>query len=102
MFPSTASGTVSQLTGWLCQAPQVPYAVTTQFTDSGNTSTTVNDIMSSQQLLSNAENGPIVVTKPPSSLDPPALFQGTMQNPSIARPCPRCRSTSRLILNRGA
>ena len=78
MFPSTASGTVSQLTGWLCQAPQVPYTVTTQFLDSDNSTVTVNDIMSSQQLLSNAENGPIVVTKPPNLI----VDRSTIQKPN--------------------
>jgi hypothetical protein len=58
MFPSTASGSVQQLTGWMCAAPQVGFPVTTSFT-----SGTFHDITSSQQLLSNAENGPLVVTK---------------------------------------
>jgi hypothetical protein len=60
MFPSTASGSIYQLTGWMCGAPQVDFPVTTSFT-SGTSS--FHDITSSQQLLSNAENGPLVVTK---------------------------------------
>ncbi len=59
MFPSTASGSVYQATGWMCAAPQLAYSATLPF---GGTQT-FDDITSSQQLLSNAENGPLVVTK---------------------------------------
>ena len=89
MFPSTASGSVSQVTGWLCAAPQVQYPVTTQFTDSENSTTLVNDIMSSQQLLSNAENGPIVVTDPPNLI----VDRSTIQKPT------KCQTLSTLPID---
>ena len=95
MFPSTASGSVFQLTGWLCGAPQVPYPVTLPFP--GQTKTTFNDITSSQQLLSNAENGPIVVQKPPQTI----VDEHTTQKPT------KCQTLSTLpidfvIANQGA
>ena len=79
MFPSTASGSVYQATGWMCAAPPLSYSATLPF---GGTQT-FNDITSSQQLLSNAENGPLVVTKQ-GGVDTVSstVDQFTTQNPS--------------------
>ena len=90
MFPSTASGSVYQLTGWLCGAPQLPYTIPNPPPYIPN-DTLLQDITSSQQLLSNAENGPLVVTKEKGGYTVSnTVYQSTIQNPS------KCQTLSTL------
>ncbi len=90
MFPSTASGSVYQLTGWLCGAPQLPYPIPDPPPYIPN-DTLLQDITSSQQLLSNAENGPLVVTKEKGGYTVSnTVYQSTIQNPS------KCQTLSTL------
>jgi hypothetical protein len=56
-FPSTGSGTLYQLTDWLCASSKtVPYAVTLPW--SGGAAT-VQDILTGQQVLADSELGPV-------------------------------------------
>ena len=59
VFPSTGSGAVYEITHWMCGAPDVGYTVNLPFGGSQS----ANDILSSQQILANAELGPLLVTK---------------------------------------
>jgi hypothetical protein len=88
MFPSTASGSVQQMTGWMCAAPQLSYTATPPY---GGAAGTYHDITSSQQLLSNAENGPLTVTQQGGvNVVSNVVDQFTTQNPS------NCQSLSTL------
>ena len=59
MFPSTGSGTVFETSRWLCGAPNPGYTADLPF----GRQASLKDIMTSQQLLADAEQGPLVVTK---------------------------------------
>jgi hypothetical protein len=59
MWPSTGSGATFESTAWMCAAPSSPYPVTFPF----GTQATVHDPMSGQQILADAERGPLPVTQ---------------------------------------
>lgn len=60
MFPSTGSGTSLEVTSWMCAAPTLSYSVKPSWS---GVPISVKDLMTSQQILTNAEQGPLVETK---------------------------------------
>jgi hypothetical protein len=87
-FPSTASGSVYALTNWFCGAPGVPYSVGLPW--SSGTQASVHDLMSSQQILTNAEQGPLEISK--------GIASSTVSQTAVANP-KKCRAISTLPTN---
>lgn len=61
VFSSTASGASYAVTSWMCSQPNVAYSVVLPWDTSQPA--TVNDLMSAAQILVDAEQGPLEVTK---------------------------------------
>jgi hypothetical protein len=80
MFPSTASGAAYETTQWICAAPTLPFNVTLPWNGS---SASVKDILTGQQVLANAERGPIVISGPPGQKGVGStVYQYTVAKPS--------------------
>jgi len=87
MFPSTGSGTVFETSGWLCGAPNPGYTADLPF--GGQAS--LKDIMTSQQLLADAEQGPLAVTKESTGY----VISSTVDQYTLADPG-KCQAVSTL------
>jgi hypothetical protein len=86
-FPSTAAGSMYELTNWLCKAPALSYNVNLPWSGSAM----VQDILSSSQILTNAEQGYIGVTAQGGKYTAdPTVFQNILANPQ------KCLGTSNI------
>ena len=91
-FPSTGSGTIYQASGWMCGAPNQGYSATLPFGGQAN----LKDIMTSQQVLADGEQGPLVVTKQPTGF----VISSTVDQYVLADPT-KCQTISTLPTNFG-
>jgi hypothetical protein len=81
-FPSTASGASFETTNWICQAPYLAYNVHLPWDPAS--AVAVKDLMTAPQILSNAERGPIALTKNASGQEVAETFvsQYVVANPA--------------------
>ena len=94
IWPSTASGATFQTTGWMCDAPNLSYSVA--FPYGGHAS--VNDIMSGQQILADAEFGPVPVGgNNQTKGNPPGVV-----DEQVRVPAKKCQALSTLPINFGS
>jgi hypothetical protein len=89
MFPSTGSGASFESTGWMCAAHNTPYTVNLPFGGQAN----VQDIMSGQQILADAERGPVPAQNNPNGLSPGVAYQHVLAPPG------KCQALSTLPIN---
>jgi hypothetical protein len=83
-FPSTPSGASFETTGWMCGAPNSPYTVNLPWPSGG--SATLSDLMSGQQILADAEQGPVPTENNPNSI----------VDQNIVSPANECQAVSEL------
>ncbi len=91
MWPSTASGATFQTTGWMCNTPNLAYSAPLPFGGQA----TVQDIMSGQQILADAEMGPIAAQGNTNGLPPGIVDQ------HIVYPANECQTLSSLPIDFG-
>jgi hypothetical protein len=89
MWPSTASGSSFESTAWMCNAPNTAYTVNLPF--GGQAS--VHDILSGQQILADAEQGPVAAQNNQFGWPPGVVFQ------RIEYPANQCQSLSTLPID---
>ncbi len=89
MWPSTASGPTFETTGWMCDAPNTNYPVNLPW---GGTAL-VQDIMSGQQILANAEFGPVAAPNNPQGL-PSGVVDEHVNSPAT-----NCQAVSTLPID---
>lgn len=94
MWPSTPSGATYESTGWMCNAPNESYAVNFPFGGSA----TVSDILSGQQILADAEYGPVPVGKITQTAGQPS---GTVEK-QVRVPATKCKTLSALPIDFGS
>jgi hypothetical protein len=90
MFSSTGSGATFESTAWMCAAPNLSYSVTLPW--GGQAS--VQDILSGQQILADAEQGPVPATDNTVGLTPPGIV---VQN--VLAPAHKCAALSSLPID---
>ncbi len=86
MWPSTASGATFETTGWMCGAPNLQYAAALPFGGSAS----VHDLLSGQQILADAELGPVAAQNNTNGLTPGVVDQ------QIIYPANKCQGVSTL------
>lgn len=84
MWPSTPSGASFESTAWMCDAPDVPYTAALPF---GGTQS-VSDMTSAQQILADAELGPVSAQNNKNGLTPGVVDQ------HIVYPAKKCQALS--------
>lgn len=89
MFPSTASGASYEVTNWMCTAPRTSFPV--QF-PAVSAAVTVRDIMTSQQILTDAEKGPLEAHKSSTG----QYVANSVVTQSFLFPSQECQTVSRL------
>jgi hypothetical protein len=89
MWPSTPSGASYEATGWMCSAPNLQYTGALPFGGQA----TVQDILSGQQILADAEFGPVAAPVKQGNND--GLTPGVVVQ-SVVEPSKKCRPISGL------
>jgi PBP superfamily domain len=89
MWPSTASGASYATTSWMCQAPNKQITVPLPF---GGTAS-VHDLFSGQQILADAELGPVAAANANKGLTPGVVDQ------HILYPANKCQALSSLPID---
>ena len=87
MWPSTGSGATYETTAWMCDAPNVPDTVALPF---GGTAS-VQDMLSGQQILADAELGPVAAAEQQRT----GLTPGVVDQ-HIVYPANKCQALSTL------
>ena len=93
MWPSTSSGATFETTGWMCNAPNADYTVSLPW--SGGGQATVQDILSGQQVLADAEFDPVAAPGNTNGLLPGIVDQ------RIVSPADDCQTLSALPIDFG-
>ncbi|HTU37575.1 MAG TPA: hypothetical protein VMF35_06125 [Acidimicrobiales bacterium] len=88
MWPSTGSGATFESTSWMCDAPNTAYPVTLPYGGTAN----VTDILSGQQLLTNAEQDP-VAGKTRKNKNPDGNEPGLVLH-NVSYPASKCQGVS--------
>jgi hypothetical protein len=94
MWPSTASGATFESTGWMCNAPDQSYPVNFPFGGEA----TVSDILSGQQILADAEYGPVPVGNILQTAGQPS---GVVED-QVRVPASKCKTLSTLPIDFGS
>jgi hypothetical protein len=94
MWSSTPSGATYESTGWMCNAPNQSYSVDFPFGGGA----TVSDILSGQQILADAEYGPVPVGNILQTAGQPSGVVETQ----VRVPASKCKTLSELPINFGS
>jgi hypothetical protein len=94
MWPSTASGATFESTGWMCSAPNQSYSVDFPFGGQA----TVSDILSGQQIVADAEYGPVPVGTILQTAGQPS---GVVEK-QVRVPADKCKTLSALPIDFGS
>lgn len=94
MWPSTSSGATYESTGWVCSAPNQSYSVNFPFGGQA----TVSDILSGQQILADAEYGPVPVG---TNAQTAGQSSGVVEH-QVRVPASKCKTLSTLPIDFGS